>query len=250
MVTGWNECGYFYRTRQGDYSDCRLLHNIPPKLSAFKQRHLIMLMDARSWEFINSRGKISDLSSTSIRTQLRLLRHLWVTHGWGWNQPETSLTACHLACCLGSWAQAWLLTGPLTLGLSTWQRLLTAQWQVSKEGWRERLPSQPFQRAGQKLYHLFWPSPRGYAGLFLLQPLYSKHTPKAAQMQREGSNLHLYWGSGKGHIAAENVGREILSWPSLEKTASRRDQWDISQDEALLSRDTELSMIGELLLHR
>lgn len=95
MVTGWNECGYFYRTRQGDYSDCRLLHNIPPKLSAFKQRHLIMLMDARSWEFINSRGKISDLSSTSIRTQLRLLRHLWVTQmaGAGINQKHLSLLA-------------------------------------------------------------------------------------------------------------------------------------------------------------
>lgn len=69
-------------------------------------------------------------------------------------------------------------------------------------------------------------------------------------MQREGNYLHLCWERGKGHIAAENVGWEILSWPPLENTASHREQWGISQDDALLSRDTELNLIGELLLHR
>lgn len=132
-----------------------------------------MLVNSRSHELVHEKGKVGCLGSTMTRTHWEILRHLWVTLMAGcWNPLEASFLTCLPPClgCLKSWAQLGLSTGPLTLSLSMWLRLLMVPQPVSKEG--VSIYSQHFKTAMQKLRCLLWPSPRRSVESLPLQPLY------------------------------------------------------------------------------
>lgn len=54
-----------------------------------------MLMDSRSHELIQEKGKVSCLSSTMTKTQREIFGHLWATPmAGGWNQLEAPFLTC------------------------------------------------------------------------------------------------------------------------------------------------------------
>ena len=125
-------------------------------------------------------------------TQLEILKHLWVTQMAGSRNPLEAFYS-HI---FATWTEmSWKLgsAGTVDWVTDTWHLHVASTSHSTVAGfqrWSESLENQRFRRAGQKLCHLLWPSPRGLQSPFL-SSLFIKST-FLRQLRFKGREISLH----------------------------------------------------------